>query len=173
MRFTFIYSNLHISSLLVQNKNIWVIKMWFKLIYSKVNRSSSLIQKSISEYHKEIYFHFLKVTYKFLPNWKKKYIWVIKMEFTFIYLKLHICSSLIQTKYIWVIKMGFTFIYSKLNISSSLIHKSISELSKCNLHYFTKRYILVPLSSKKVYLSYENGIYIYILKVKYKFLSNP
>ena len=68
--------------------------------------------------------------------------------------------------------MGFTFIYSKLNISSSLIHKSISELSKCNLHYFTKRYILVPLSSQKVYLSYENGIYIYILKVKYKFFSN-
>jgi len=69
-------------------------------------------------------------------------------------------------------KIESTFIYSKLNISSSLIHKSISELSKCNLHYFTTRYILVPLSSKKVYLSYENGIYIYILKFKYKFFSN-
>ena len=146
--------------------------MWFKLIYSKLNRSSSLIQKSISEWYKEIYFYFLKVTYKFLPNWKIVYrsyqngVYIYLLKVTYLFLS-H------PKKYIWVIKMGFTFIYSKLNISSSLIYKTISELLKGNLHYFTKRYILVPLSFKKVYMSYENGIYIYSLKVEYKFLSNP
>ena len=59
------------------------------------------------------------------------------MQFTIIHSNLHFSSFLVQNKNILVIKMGFILIYSKLKRISFLIHKSISELSKWNLHLFT------------------------------------